>query len=55
MKRNHGIALITVLMVAGVMVILLGSFVRLNQHHFGILNNDLHHVAAVQAANSAFE
>jgi hypothetical protein len=55
MKQKRGIALITVLMIAVVMMILLGSFVKVNQQRFGILNNDLHHVAASEAARSAFD
>jgi hypothetical protein len=54
-KPKRGIALITVLMIAVVMMILLGSFVKVNQQHFGILNTDLHHVATTEAARSAFD
>lgn len=55
MKQKRGIALITVLIVSVLMMILLSSFIQVNQRHFGILNSDLHHVAASEAARSAFD
>jgi hypothetical protein len=55
MKQKKGIALITVLMVSVVMMILLGSFVRLNLQNFGFMNNDQHQVASAEAARSAFD
>lgn len=55
MKRNQGIALVTVMMVTGLLMMLLASFVRINQHHFGILKNDQSHTAATQAAYSVYD
>lgn len=55
MKRIQGIALVTVMMVAVLLLILLGSFVKINQHHFGMLKNDQSHSAATQAAYSVYD
>lgn len=55
MKRERGIALITVFLVAGLMLILLGGFLRVNQRNFDLLNNDLQSSAANQAARSAYD
>lgn len=54
MKNSRGIALITVFMVAGLMMLLLGAFITVNQRNFDLLNNDLQTVTAAQAARSAY-
>ena len=55
MRRSRGIALFTVLLVSGVLILMLTSFVKLNRQHLSVLKNDLHHVAASEAARSVME
>lgn len=55
MKNNRGIALITVFIVTGLMMLLLGAFITVNQRSFDLLNNDLQTVTAAQAARSAYD
>lgn len=55
MKRNRGIALFMVMVMAGLLMLLLGAFMQLNRHQFGIMKNDQAHVAATEAARSLFD
>lgn len=55
MKKRRGIALITVLIIAVVLMMLLGSFVRIQQQNFSLIKNDDNFVAATEAARSAFD
>lgn len=55
MTKRRGIALISVFIVSGVMMILLGGFVRVNMRNFDLLNNDLRHITAEETARSAYD
>lgn len=53
--RRRGIALITVLTTAGLLVMLLAAFIQLNRDQFALTNSDLSSDAASDAARSAFQ
>lgn len=53
--KGRGIALISVFIVSGILMILLGGFITVNKRNFDLLHNDLQHLDASQAARSAFD
>lgn len=55
MNKTRGIALFSVMVMTGLLLLLLGAFMRLNQQHFGLVNNDQSHLAAQEAARSLLD
>jgi hypothetical protein len=54
-SRKAGIALITVLIVAGLLALLMVSFTRVHQQNFGLIKNNLHEQAAQEGARSILD
>ncbi len=55
MKSKKGIALFSVMVMTGLLMLLLGAFMQVNQQQFGLVNNDQSHLAASEAARSAMD
>lgn len=55
MRNRRAIALVTVLVTAGILLMMLGAFVTLNRDYFGLIKTDQHHMVAEEAARSVLD